>query len=380
MLGRTHKSLQNAKSIECKTKQATLPAKVQNPGKKVRASGEKVQEAPSRILLPGARRGAYGREGVCMQVPTNVARAVVAAQGNYDEHCKRLLSDRQVIARVLTGTLDEFDGVPVELVQAELIEGEPTIDVPMGRDDPGRPLLLADEDAVVGEGLVRFDVRARVRVPVDDGEPRLMELDVEPQGRSYLGYPIICRAFYYCGRMISQQGAGIVAGSDYGQLRKVVSVWVCLNPHETNRATVTSVRPGLISRFGTGRYDSSDYDKLEVVVIGLGPGAREAGGVVGMLATLLAKDIPPEEKLAELHNKYGIMITENIETEVRDMGGMGQAIYEDGKAQGSLERLVVDVRGAIDAFGATAEVALAAFGVPRDEWPAVIARLDPPAR
>ncbi len=94
-----------------------------------------------------------------------------------------------MIARVLAGTLDEFAGVPVELVQAELIEGEPTLDAPMGRDDPGRPLLLADEDAVVGEGLVRFDVRARARVPDGDGEPRLMELDVEPQGRMPAGYP-----------------------------------------------------------------------------------------------------------------------------------------------------------------------------------------------
>ncbi len=33
--------------------------------------------------------------------------------------------------------------------------------------------------------------------------------------------------------------------------------------------------------------------------------------------------------------------------------------------------------GAMDAFGATAG---AAFGVSREEWPAVIARLDPPAR
>ena len=74
------------------------------------------------------------------------------------------------------------------------------------------------------------------------------------------------------------------------------------------------------------------------------------------------------------------------------MGGMGQAIYEDGvrdgvkqgekngKAQGSLERLVACVRGAMEAFGASAETELAAFGVPRDEWSAVIARLDPPAR
>ena len=70
------------------------------------------------------------------------------------------------------------------------------------------------------------------------------------------------------------------------------------------------------------------------------------------------------------------------------MGGMGQAIYEDGvkqgekdgEARGSFERLVSCVRGATEALGVTAEAALAAFGVPRDEWPAVIDRLDSPVR
>ena len=39
-----------------------------------------------------------------------------------------------------------------------------------------------------------------------------------------------------------------------------------------------------------------------------------------------------------------------------------------------------NVMGAMETFGATAEAAIAAFGVPREEWPVVIARLDPPAR
>ncbi len=313
-----------------------------------------------------------------MEVSTNVARAMVAAQGDYDAHCKRLLADRQVIARVLAGTLDEYSEVPVEVVERDLIDGEPTIDAPMGRDDPGRPLLLESEDSV-GEGLVRFDVRVRVRAPgTDDGSgmPRLLELDLEPQGRTRPGYPLLCRALYYCGRMISQQGGGVVAHSDYGRLRKVVSVWVCLEPLEANRATVAAFEVRQRDLSGKGSYDRSDYDRLEVVVIGLGSGSREAGGVVGMLATLLDADMEPEKKLAVLHDEYGMMVSQSIEREVRDMGGVGQAIYDEafekGEDSGSLKRLVACVRGAITGFGATAEEALQKFGVPRDEWQAVI--------
>ncbi len=318
-----------------------------------------------------------------MEVPTNVARAVVVAQGDYDAHCKRLLADRQVIARVLVGTLGEFAGVSPGLVERELIDGEPAIDAPMERDDPGRPLLLESEDATVGEGLVRFDVRARVRAPcTSDGEAatRLMEVDLEPQGRSRLGYPLLCRALYYCGRMLSQQGAGVVAGSDYGALRKVASIWVCLNPPEANRATVAAFEVRQRDVVGEGTYDRADYDRLEAVVIGLGPGSREAGGVVGMLATLLAKDLAPDEKLAVLHDEYGIMVSESIEREVRDMGGMGQAIYDDAFEEGSLKRLVACVRGLMKKLNWTAEEALGTFGVPREEWPDVMERLEKPAQ
>ncbi len=82
-----------------------------------------------------------------------------------------------MIARVLVGTLDEYSGVPAEVVERELIDGEPAIGAPLGRDDPGGVLRLESEDSTVGEGLVRFDVRARVRVlgTDDDGEPRLLE-------------------------------------------------------------------------------------------------------------------------------------------------------------------------------------------------------------
>ena len=98
-----------------------------------------------------------------------------------------------------------------------------------------------------------------------------------------------------------------------------------------------------------------------------------------MLATLLATDMGPEEKLAELHNKYGIMVSKDVEAEVRGMGGIGQMIYEDGVEQGRNEARVADVQGAMRAFGVTAEAALEMFGVPREEWPPVLERLREPA-
>ena len=340
-----------------------------------------------------------------MHASTSIARAVRAARGDYDEHCKRLLSERQVIARILLATLDEFKGTDPDVFQSDLIDREPALDMLLERDDtadPGRALLMEGEDSTVGEGLVRFDIRTRVRVPdvaedTDNPEDadnpkdvavfgglRLMEIDIEPQGRIRSEYPLLCRAIYYCGRILSQQGAGVVAGSGYGLLRKAVSIWVCIEPRAQNRSTVTTFKLHPRFLFGAGSYDQRDYDKLEVVVIGLGPGSQDADGIVGLLGTLLAKDIEPEKKLSILHDKYGIIITENINREVRDMGGMGQAIYEDGvkqgEARGSFERLVSCVRGATETLGLTAETALAAFGVPREEWPAVIARLDPPVR
>ena len=124
--------------------------------------------------------------------------------------------------------------------------------------------------------------------------------------------------------------------------------------------------------------------RLEVVVIGLGSGSREAGGVVGMLATLLDADMEPEKKLAVLHDEYGMMVSQSIEREVRDMGGVGQAIYDEafekGEDSGSLKRLVACVRELMKYLNLTTDAARKALGVPREEWPDVMERLEKPAQ
>ncbi len=66
------------------------------------------------------------------------------------------------------------------------------------------------------------------------------------------------------------------------------------------------------------------------------------------------------------------------------MGGMGQAIYDEafekGEDSGSLKRLVACVRELMKNLNLTTDAALKALGVPREEWPDVMERLEKPAR
>ena len=121
---------------------------------------------------------------------------------------------------------------------------------------------------------------------------------------------------------------------------------------------------------GSCTLESGSYDRLSVVLICLGPGSREAGGIVGMLDTLLAVDLSAEEKLALLHDKYGMMITTNLEEGTRAMITEEDVYmwgFERGEVKGygngRFDTLESAVRGMIANLHITLEAALDACGL-----------------
>ena len=201
--------------------------------------------------------------------------------------------------------------------------------------DPGPALLLESEETTMFEGTVRFDVRLRVRVPSSGA---MIEVDLEPQDDFHPGYPLVYRAFFYVARMLSRQGATVVPHSDYGALRKVVSIWVCTSPPKGKSGKVLRYRQ--CYRYDpddpkeAGAYKPSVHERSEIVFVYLGPKARGKPGVVGMLDALLAKDLSADEKLAMLGNKYGMLLQEPIEREVRKMEDYWTKLYKRGVADG----------------------------------------------
>ena len=273
---------------------------------------------------------------------TSVAKGLRSVANDFDAACKRLLAERQVLSRILRGCLDEFAGANLQTIEQTCFAGDVHIGTdPVDRDEAaGRVLGLSEEDATVAEGKVYFDIRFNATIPdcEKDDDYVSVEVNVEAQNKYDPGYPLLKRAVYYCGRLISMQGANVVSKSRYGRLRKVISIWVCTHPDEQRAGTVTSFRIEPRSLLGNAEYPRSDYDLIEVVMLCLNdhePGSSE--GALGMLEILLTTRMNADKKLALLSRRYGMIMTDSMNEEVDAMCNLSEGVLEEGREQGRAE-------------------------------------------
>ena len=136
----------------------------------------------------------------------------------YDQHAKRLLSQRTIMARLLKRTVPEFKDVAITDIAEKYIEGSPQIsEIPVARDKtnavrntlhtPKEFLGDATESIGITEGWIRFDILFHARAP-KSGELITLIINVEAQRtqrRSKLGYALLRRAIYYASRLLSSQ-------------------------------------------------------------------------------------------------------------------------------------------------------------------------------
>ena len=145
---------------------------------------------------------------------------------SYDEHVKQILSEKRILAHILTGSVPEFEGMEPDDV-IPLIDTPTVSGIPL---DPGMTgsMIIGNntENTIAGEGTVTFDIFASVLAPTRlIGTYQKMYVDVEAQKDPSPGYRIVYRGSYYGSRMISFQKDRDFTGSDYDSLKKVCSIW-----------------------------------------------------------------------------------------------------------------------------------------------------------
>jgi len=182
------------------------------------------------------------------------------------------------------------------------IEGKPyisTVPVEPGltninsEKDGQRLIGFNSENAELHEGLVRFDIVFYVRM--NDGLSQII-INVEAQKDEPKGYEILNRAIFYVSRLISSQKERDFENSSYDDIKRVYSIWICMNMEENSMNHIHLINDNVI-----GSYEwKGNLDLLNIVMIGLAeelPRHDEKYELHRLLGALLSKELTIDEKL-----------------------------------------------------------------------------------
>jgi hypothetical protein len=276
---------------------------------------------------------------------TEITNAVKAAddKAQYDERAKRLLSQKHILAHILVKTVDEFKGMnPKDVVP--YIEGEPKVGiVPLEpgltnkdetSEDGDRVVGLNTENSEINEGLIRFDIIFYVRMK--DGLSQII-VNVEAQQKNPTEYNILNRAIFYICRMVSSQKERDFVKANYDDIKRVVSIWICLNMRENSMSHYHLTKDILL---GNQKWGGKE-DMISIVMLGLSnelPEHDEKYELHRLLGALLSESITQAEKLNIIGNEYNIPLEYKFRKELGSMCNLSQGIVENTE-----ERIIMNM-------------------------------------
>lgn len=252
-----------------------------------------------------------------------------------DKACKLLLADKEIAARILKSTVKEFEYIDLETIKNIYIEGTPRISEVSVNTNETNSILEGgnNESMIYGEGTFNFDIIFRVVYPNGVRESFLMKMiiNLEAQNSYNPGYAIQTRGIYYACRMISAQYNREFKGDDYANIKKVYSIWICMNPTARDSNTITTYKITKNNDIGSSKDNPATYDLLSVLLVCLGGEEYENyNGIIKMLDILLSNKKTAKEKKKILKEEFGIPMEEELEKEIDNMCNMSDYYYSEG--------------------------------------------------
>ena len=261
----------------------------------------------------------------------------------YDEHVRQILKDKGILAYILKYAVKEFKDYSIDDAKAA-IDGEPEVAIRSVR--PEAVSTLENESKIPGEGKMYFDIL--FYAVTNDGYRQKMYINIEAQKSFYPGYDLVTRGIVYPARLISQQMDVEYTADNYDGVKKVYSVWICMNAPEKKHSykkvadsiVEYSIKPNILyphnatdDEIATGR-----YDLMSTVFINLNSQntINSKNVLISMLSTLLSDKIKADEKKQKLEKEYGIKMSKELESEVSSMCNLSEAIEERGIERGRM--------------------------------------------
>lgn len=178
------------------------------------------------------------------------------------------------------------------------------------------------------------------------------------------------RILFYLARMISAQKQTEFYHSNYDNLKKVRSIWICMDNSEDGDS-IEEIRLGRNTVFGN-KVSSYDVDLMRGIIINVRSGnsiKTSQNTLISMLEKLLSQT-GVEEKKRILTKEYGMIMTTELERRIQTMCNLSENIKELGIKEGIKEGIKKERLNAIERMikAGAAKEQIEAFGYTEEEF------------
>ncbi len=134
--------------------------------------------------------------------------------------------------------------------------------------------------------------------------------------------------------MISSQKGREFVNSNYNDIKRVYSIWVCMNMPQNCMNYIHFTQESVV---GTYQW-KGDIDLANIVLIGLAedlPEKEERYELHRLLGALLSAKLDVDEKFDIIGNEFNIPLESDIRKDVNDMCNLSQGIKEQAYVEGT---------------------------------------------
>ena len=328
----------------------------------------------------------------------------------YDMYCKRLLSNKQILAYVMKACIPEFADIPLKDIPSyiEMSSIKNTAECEHIHD---QQIEVTDES--IPGSQIKYDIQFEAILPFKQKkagkststEKRLrMIINLESQARDDPGYPLNKRALYYCGRLMAKQKhpKDGFQHSDYGNIMKVCSIWICIGHNNQKNDVINTYQIQETCETNIWHAAKEDYDLITAVMVypkketvrngkaipyALEHMDENKQRLLELLKILFIKNLAVEDKKEQLQKGYGILMERELDKEVMNMcnfsdfieqRGIEQGLLKgkaEGKTEGKVETTLLHVKKLMQRINVSAIDAMNILDVEEDIRPSILQAL-----
>jgi predicted transposase/invertase (TIGR01784 family) len=193
---------------------------------------------------------------------------------------------------------------------------------------------MNNENRVRHEDVLYFDIIFYVRTP--DGLSKII-INIEAQKSEPSGYDVEMRGIFYAAREVSSQLEREFSNQQYNNIKKVYSIWICMNEPENTLEKISLTKQDLI---GQSRWKEM-YELINVVIVRLKKtlDPNHAHELHRLLGTLFLPEIEFKEKSEILEEEFHIQMEDDRKEMLGTMCNLSQGIKENAMQQGRQQGL-----------------------------------------